>query len=180
MERGGQERTGKEATIEEKIRIRKKEKDKERGTIRRRTERGQPAKMKRRIQEDEDQGDLNITININDEEGRKRQLPAVTPHKRKVGEGGEKDQRNPKRLKRSDLEGYITYKKWRMEDERQPVVTSGDRAQGDMQQLKGAEVNHHHHQPHPLPQEVQQQAQIKLYPQHAFKGISRWDLSRDS
>ena len=83
----------KEATIEEKIRIRKKEKYKERGTIRRRTERGQPAKKKRRIQEDADQGSLAINININDDEDKKRQLPAVTPQKRKVGEGREKDQR---------------------------------------------------------------------------------------
>ena len=41
----------KEATIEEKIRIRKKEKAKRRGAANRRMEQGQPSKKKRRVEE---------------------------------------------------------------------------------------------------------------------------------
>ena len=58
----------KEATIEEKIRIRKKEKAKKRGTANRRMEHGQPMQKKRRIE-----AGLKANDSIPEEEGRGRE-----------------------------------------------------------------------------------------------------------
>ena len=76
-----------EASIEEKIRIRKKQKAKDRAGTSRRMEPGQPAKKKRRVEADEGEEDNQET----ELEPTRKKIAGKSPEKRK----GEQD-RNPK------------------------------------------------------------------------------------
>ena len=107
--------SAKEASIEEKIRNRKKEKAEKRGETNRRMEPGQPSRKKRRTgpEDEEDRGQ--------DEEERTQQekgIPITSPpKKRKVNEEKER-RRTPKKARHNhDIKKYITCKKWKKEKE---------------------------------------------------------------
>ena len=109
----------KEATIEEKIRTRKKAKARERATATRRMEKGQPVKKKRRI-EGGDQGQPQEGERET-EDTMKKSIQSTTPKKRKVNKD-ELDKKKAKRVKRTDMRGYITCKRWRTDKDKEPLA----------------------------------------------------------
>ena len=103
----------KEATIEEKIRIRKKARAKERAAAGRRMETGQPAKKKRKV--DDEQGSVEVLQDLledSEEDQKAKRIPPTTPQKRKVNRKEEPEKRKAKRFKKEDMRGYITCKRW--------------------------------------------------------------------
>ena len=108
----------KEATIEEKIRTRKKAKAKERAAATRGMEKGQPAKKKRRVEENEKDQQQESESEV--EEKTKKSIPAASPKKRKVNKE-EPEKRKAKRLKRADMRGYITCKRWKQDKHKEAL-----------------------------------------------------------
>ena len=130
----------KEATIEEKIRMRKKAKAKDRGTADRRRDQDQPARKKRRVEKD---GPGETAMGTEEEEVRRKEIPALTPQKRKEEGEEEKGGRPPKkRFKKMDMRGYISCKRWKLAEE-EAVPGQGQQHQG----------GGHDHQHHPQPPE---------------------------
>ena len=125
--------TIKEASLEEKIRNRKKAKTKERGAANRRRDQEQPARKRRRVEPTGEADCIDGDIPPQEEE-EKRQIPPKTPQKRKVAVG-EREMKNPKRMRRIDIRGYITCKKWRIEEEQATATEEGgpghDQQQGN-------------------------------------------------
>ena len=120
-----------EATIEENIWIRKKEKVKRRGEMNRRMEQGQPEKKKLRLEEG---------LKTSEEKRQTENEPSIVTHpseKRKV------EEKPAKRIRRN----YdITCKKWREEEkeirseEREtPPLAKTTRAEQDYQQVEGGD-----------------------------------------
>ena len=97
-----------EASTEEKIRIRKKEKAKRRGETNRRMEPGQPKKKKIRMEE-------GVQEENNKEERTERyRIEIESPKKRKVGK---EDKKPAKRaIQNHNIKRYISCKKWREEE----------------------------------------------------------------
>ena len=93
-----------EATIEENIRIRKKEKSKKRGEGNRRMDQGQPKRKKLRLDEDGE------TQN-HSKRSSHPEVKTSTPKKRKDNKGTEE----PAKKKRPnyDIKRYITCKRWK-------------------------------------------------------------------
>jgi hypothetical protein len=101
----------KEASIEEKIRIRKKEKSKKRGTANRRMEPGQPKKKRMKLDkedEDEDNEERQEAREGRTTYKHTEMAPSSPPRKRKVGEDRER-RRTPKKARgNQDIKKYIT------------------------------------------------------------------------
>jgi hypothetical protein len=99
----------KEASIEEKIRLRKKKMSKERAEQTRRREMGQPKRKKMRLEES-DQHEQR-------DDQEKRELPTSPASKRKVSTS-EKG-RSPKKRRANDtMRKYLTCKRWKEEEEK--------------------------------------------------------------
>ena len=103
----------KEATIEEKIRIRQKQKAKRRGEANRRMEAGQPAKKRRKIEQD------RVQQGGGEKTHKKKVIkPATPPKKRRVAKE-EGDSRPAKRIRKCyNIKQYISCKKWSLEEEK--------------------------------------------------------------
>ena len=96
----------KEATIEEKIRERKKVKNKARGSQNRRMELGQPKRKRMRMGED-----INKETGEDSKEDKIKTMKPVTPTKRKVTTN-EKIRTPKKARKNHDIKQYISCKRW--------------------------------------------------------------------
>ena len=125
-----------EATIEDKIRVRKKDKAKKRAEATRRREKCQPAKksskMDRDLKEGEETGYTTATVEESNTNNQRGKGMSVTPKKRKV-RGGAEDRRtpakNPKRKRMNEnIKKYISCRKWREEE---------DQMSKDQKQLEG-------------------------------------------
>ena len=104
----------KEASIEEKIRQRKKEKAKKRGTANRRMEPGQPKRKRRKVEGGEE--DSNHHQEAEEEVRELRTISIRSPPKRKK-EIEKREGRSPKKARKNqDMRRYITCKRWK-EDE---------------------------------------------------------------
>ena len=102
-----------EMAIEERIRMMKKKKSKERGANNRRMDPGQPAKKKGRVEVEE------VGAEAEDQELPRRTLVIHTrsPEKRKVGA---EDKKPSKKVRpNNDIKKYITCRKWRLEEEKE-------------------------------------------------------------
>ena len=105
-----------EASIEEKIRIRKKERSKRRGEINRRTETGQPKRKKKRTEPGEDQHQLLEEEGL--EEKTMTEGPKITPASPKKRKMWKEDKKQSKRARHNyDIKKYISCKRWREEQD---------------------------------------------------------------
>ena len=113
----------KEATIEEKIRLRKKEKAKRRGEMNRRMEPGQPKRtkmiMEEGVQEKRKEEEPKRTKNM--------QEITTTPKKRKVAKGEERQHKKARLNK--DIKQYLTCKRWR--EEKEEEETRNEKGKGE-------------------------------------------------
>ena len=108
----------KEASLEEKIRMRKKAKAKDRGNANRRMEQGQPSRKKMRMAEDKDPAD--DTTQDEPKQPEKKGIVIDTPQKRKVNKEEQGKKRTPKKARRNDdMRKYITCRRWREDEERE-------------------------------------------------------------
>jgi hypothetical protein len=122
---GDREEMEKEATIEEKIRLRKKKRSRKRAEQTRRRELGQPKKKKMRL-------DKECAEEKKEEENR--EIRTTPPKKRKVA-SSEKMHPAKKRRENQMMRKYITCKKWNEEREegtdQQGLYGDGEREQHD-------------------------------------------------
>ena len=116
---GDMEEMRKEATIEEKIRLRKKEKAKKRAEQTRRTEQGQPKRKRKKLDEGSEIGEA--------EEIKPEERMKTSAKKRKVNEPGGKPMK--KRRENYDIKKFISCKKWKEEEGRK-----GEHEQEDSRQ----------------------------------------------
>ena len=86
----------KEATLEEKIRIRKKEKSKKRGDTNRRMEKGQPARKRRKVNIGEEDGQESVEGAEPETTSKEVRMKPRTPEKRS-GSREEEERRSPKK-----------------------------------------------------------------------------------
>ena len=107
----------KEATIEEKIRIRKKEKAKRRAEKGRRMEKGQPARKRRKANNQPEEDILLGSEEGNELEQEEEQpkIRASTPKKRSMQ--GKQPRAAKKKRMNYDIKRYISCKKWREEEQ---------------------------------------------------------------
>ena len=137
-----------EATIEEKIRTRKKARAKKRAEANRRREKCQPArkrrKMDRDLQEGEESGDTITIVEESSNRDQRGKGTPITPKKRKV-RGGAEDKRtpakNPKRKRMNEnIKKYISCRRWREEDKME-----GEPQQKQQEQIEDSSHEHQHH-----------------------------------
>jgi hypothetical protein len=121
---GDREEMLKEASIEEKIRLRKKKKSKERAEQERRREAVQPRRKKMRLEGE---------IVTKESEREKRRVQTTPAQKRKVG-GVAKAQPGKRRKTESNIRDYISCKRWKMDEKEEA------RQDKDKMEKEGEEV----------------------------------------
>ena len=128
------------ASIEEKLRIRKKQKAEDRAEKERRRDTNQPKKKKIRLEQ---------CVEGDPEEKAEAKEVATSPaKKRKVGVG-EKAQPVQRRRTGTDIKGYITCKRWGLVEEASRVDHQKPHQQPQRQPKwdgKGQQQHHHHRQ----------------------------------
>ena len=114
----------KESTIEEKIRMRRKEKSKRRAEAGRRMDKGQPAKKKRRKNETgskEEEIGVEETAEDEQQETHAGESCKETPRKRKMEENGQRPQKKQRR--NYDIKKWITCKRWKSNSDKEESNT---------------------------------------------------------
>ena len=144
----------KEASIEEKIRNRKKEKAKKRGAASRRMDKGQPSRKKRRIEIGEEDKEEGQEEELKRQEGEeetdkyintnKRKIPPLcSPKKRKVQQEDKERRRSPKKMRNSsNIKRYITCRRWREEEDDARRGEIATHSEGEGEEGQGQEVSH--------------------------------------